>query len=240
MRFRQLFRLNNTAPGAWVLLTVMWFAEQRLSLEEFWTQIPFGWLAIVAFAFWMGQDFYHPDGRLRQFIRRIRWVAEFAHPACRVEYLNLGDHHGGKLKVTGIYVPLTFPKSLSLRAIRIRSEIYRYQANKLGGEIGSYDWVYKQNSHFLPDQTIEIPIAFIPEDKSQPGLYADRKKEGYLLGAMTAHFITIELFKRTTIQSKTLQILIPGNQPSFDPPDKVESGGRFFLFEDGQLPNHND
>lgn len=136
-------------------------------------------------------------------------------------------------------MPFTFSKSIDLRAIRIRSQIYSYHASRLGGKGGEYDWFFSEKKDFLPDETIEIPIAFIPEAKGHPGVYGDKDLAGYMFSAMSAHFITIELLKKTAIQQKTLQIFMPGDRPSFDPPDKIESAGRYLIFEDKKLPEHN-
>lgn len=108
MRLREIFRRDNTAPGAGLLMAVVWLAQEGAAQGTLWDKIPFGWFAIAAFAFWMGQDLYHPNGRLRHAIRRLRSVGEFGPATCKIEFSILAMTTADNKNLVGFMCHLHF------------------------------------------------------------------------------------------------------------------------------------
>lgn len=237
MSVRSFFGYQNAAPAAWVFALGSWLSQQFLGAESWFSKLPFGWLSLICLAFWIGQDAYHPQGRFRIFYRTIRSFGIFGPVATKPEFFSLGENYGGSQKFVGVLVPFTFSEKKTLVAVRVKSKYYRYLASKIGAYIGSYEWKFDEGKLFLPQEQLQIPIAFIPEKAGNPGVYGDQNIKGYCFSHGTAHFITIQVISKNWTQEKSIQILMPSGRPSFEPPSDADSGGIFLWFEDMQIPH---
>lgn len=162
---------------------------------------------------------------------------DFSDFKCTSEDFSLGENHGVherflKISLTFQFHKKTRPKTkvdATMRATR-----YTYTGSRIKQKLGSYEWV---QSDTTPRSEMEIPIAYIPRRGDNPGVYGDKKIEGYFLADKTAHYIEVELHSEYGIQRKTVQIIMPYmdlSNVSFDQPRDVTSN-RFLVFLDSKL-----
>jgi hypothetical protein len=167
----------------------------------------------------------------------LRVVGHFGELYNKSHYHNLGADHGGHQQFISLYVPFTFNKRTEVDAIRLTSQVYRFDGRIAGNPWASYTWkVFERTNHHRGD-VIDIPIAHVPADFGHPGVYGDMDLAGYYLGAGSAHLITIELFTGNRPQLHKISIILPsvrvaGKQAG--QAGEVGPGGRLLIFQEGR------
>jgi len=185
---------------------------------------PWGWIFAISAAFLLGSEAFSRDAWSRAIIRYFRSFGEFSDIQYRKEPLEFDDNHGGARRSTLVFLTFTFTKKCYLDAISVHADCYRFLKNSIKEKVKSYEWrpPTEINKLYLNKSQIEIPIAYIPEDKMSVGVYGDMSANGYCLSHATAHDIDIELHANGYTQLKTIRIYIPptsfhNDYPRLDP-----------------------
>ena len=213
-----------TGTGLFAVLT--WYAaEQAATQAPWWAEVPWVMVAIFFLGGFVGTlyaDCINTNSSLRNWRQILRAVGHFEEIYNKSHYHNLGEDHGGHQQFISIYVPFTFNKRTEIDAIRLTSQVYRFDGRIAGDPWASYTWkVFERTNHHRGD-VIDIPIAHVPADSGYPGVYGDMDLAGYYLGAGSAHLITIELFTGNRPQLHKILIILPS------------PGGRLLVFQEGR------
>lgn len=221
----------------------MWAAEQAASQEAWWGQVPWGWLSLIGLAWFSGTlyaDIWNRDSQLRDWIKWKLRIGEFSSPRIRHDWISLGETYGGNQKFYIVYLTFTPRWRINLERICVLARRYRYLGGRVSGSENKYRWS-QAGRRLVSAEEFEIPLAFIPESFGSPGVYGDRSLGGYMLGAHSAHFLTVRLLTRFREQRTEIQIFLPSDRVSFNPPAAYETAGRFFVFDNRELPSevHN-
>lgn len=210
--------------------------EQAIGGSAWFVSIPWGWLALISFAFWMGQDAYHSEGRIRKAWSIMRALGSFSDVKQAYEYIDLGPNYGGRQKYTKVFLVFEANKRIMIERAYITSKIYSFIGGKITTKKADYNWSQEIGQNLIAHESIDIPVAYIAEDWNTPGPYGDQRLDGRYLSSGSAHFITIRLITSRQEQKSKMQIFMPFRQPSHSPPDVFESGGRFLVTKDRKLP----
>lgn len=240
MRVRETIRVT-ALPGIGSFTGVLWLMEQYASQTSWWSMIPWGVITLLVLGFWLGHDVYDSNSVSRIWYRRLRSFGEFQNVITRHECSSL--HNDGVEKdLNAIYLPFVFSKERLLDEVRIKTTITGYMANKLtviDRMQNSYDDEWPDTSfiakRYVSGSKIEIPIAFIPREHGDPGVYGDKKLSRSYFREGTAHFVEITLSSGKQRQRHTVQIFMPLTQFFNDPILGINSG-RFVMFENGKIP----
>ena len=200
--------------------------------------MPFGWMALICFAFWLGYDLYSQQGRLRKLIQHFRSIGQFGDIANQSVYHDLGQDHGGHQQFIRVVISFRFQQSVRVDVIRLTSNIYRLFGTDI--EVppwSSYTWRIARGERHHKGDIRQIEIAHIPYDPAYPGVYGDLDTAGYYLTAGSAHVVIVEIFAGKKAQSEEILILMPHNR-IFAMPDKgpgqVDPGARFIALKKGE------
>jgi hypothetical protein len=163
MDIRSLLDWRNAAPGTGVLMSAGWLAEQFATAQMWFSQIPFGWLAIASFAFWLGYDLYHPRGRLREAWRYYNAFVNFGSIYQRQVTYDRGPDHGGSLTHIGLMLPVTFRRTVTIEAVRMTGYAYRFHG-VLPIETDAWAvhvWKTEIGGRYLHGDTADLALAHI-------------------------------------------------------------------------------
>ena len=201
-------------PGFWIFFVSAWLTEQFMGTQTWISQIPFGWMALICFAFWLGSDLYDQQGRLRKVIGHVKSIGRFGDIYNETLHHSLGEDHGGKQSFTSIYIPFEFRINTTVDFIRLTSKIYRLSGEIIGPLRGRYNWKIAEGERYQEGGLRPIAIAHIPHDTAHPGVYGDLNIAGYFLTSGTAHVVTIDIFAGKKRQSEKILIAMPPVGPA--------------------------
>jgi hypothetical protein len=105
---------RNAAPGLGLLMLAVWFFEQFVTVKPWFAELPFGWMALLAFAFWLGYDLFQANGRMRLVKRHFESIGQFGDTYNKSLYCELGPNHGGKQHVISIYTTFTLKRNATI------------------------------------------------------------------------------------------------------------------------------
>lgn len=232
--FQTDYRLPRRSYLYWAALIFVWLTEQLLSSRDWWPDIP--WLGVLAFvgtfaAGQLFQDLTNPESWLRHNIRVWNRIGRFGVVKKNKEYFSLGDDHGGKLTYVATKIPFDFEKNVKIAAIRITGWRFGYGGNGIMGYINKYSWKYSEASNHLKGDSIEIPLAYIPEETGHPGVYGDKQLNGLLFSKNSAHLIQVEIICDSSTQTKELLVILPDDRMTWTGPEALNTGNRFLVFD---------
>jgi hypothetical protein len=234
MDIRSLLDWRNAAPGTGVLMSAGWLAEQFATAQMWFSQIPFGWLAIASFAFWLGYDLYHPRGRLREAWRYYNAFVNFGSIYQRQVTYDRRPDHGGSLTHVGLMLPVTFRRTVTIEAVRMTGYAYRFHG-VLPIETDAWAvhvWKTEIGGRYLHGDTADLALAHFPYEFGHPGYYGELGSGGYYLSKGTAHVVVVEIIAGRHVQKKQYLVLLPDNNRYWDG-KAGNPGGRFIVFEEG-------
>jgi hypothetical protein len=225
--------------GLFGVVTV-YVAQEAAAQLHWWEIIPWGVLTVFFLGGLVGTfyaDCINPNSSLHNWWQMVRAVGDFGEAYNQSLDHDLGADHGGKQQFISIYVPFTFNRHTEVDAIRLTSQVHSFDGRVAGHPRASYNWkVFERTNHHKGDK-IDIPIAHVPADFSNTGVYGDMDLAGYYLSAGSAHLVTIELLAGKRPQSHKIMIILPsmritGRQAGRA--GEVDPGGRLLVFQEGR------
>lgn len=230
------------SPSGVALTMAVHAAEKAWSDASIWSQIPFLWIAVVLLAFWLGQNVQlamTPNSWLRHNWRVLWRIGSFGPIQYDNCVLDLGTNHGGAKQFIRVWYRFTVRKRkrMSLDCIRISAQQFRYDGSRIVGHPLAHVWKLVENARPLAGDDIDLTLAYISEDRSQPGVYGDKSLEGYCLASGTAHQIIIEIISKRIVQKKALFILMPADRVEWNAPGQLNTSNRFSII-DPDRPMH--